>query len=131
AIGLRWNDINGASVTFWLTKSGRSRSVPLTKRVREMLRSIDRTSPGPFIGIKQYQFRAGWHEAKSEIGLGTDHELVPHTLRHTCASRLVRGGIDIRRVQMWLGHQTLQMTMRYSHLATHDLDVCVPILERR
>jgi hypothetical protein len=31
---------------------------------------------------------------------------------------------------MWLGHQTLQMTMRYSHLATHDLDVCVPILER-
>lgn len=131
AIGLRWNDINGASVTFWLTKSGRSRSVPLTKRVREMLRSIDRTSPGPFIGIKQYQFRAVWHEAKSEIGLGTDHELVPHTLRHTCASRLVRGGIDIRRVQMWLGHQTLQMTMRYSHLATHDLDVCVPILERR
>ncbi len=78
-----------------------------------------------------HQFRAVWHKAKAEIGLGGDEELVPHTLRHTCASRLVRGGIDIRRVQMWLGHQTLQMTMRYSHLATHDLDVCVPVLERR
>jgi hypothetical protein len=39
------------------------------------------------------------------------------------------GGIDIRRVQMWLGHQTLQMTMRYAHLATNDLDSCVVVLE--
>ncbi|MBX3581371.1 MAG: site-specific integrase [Rhizobiaceae bacterium] len=131
AIGLRWNDINGGAVSFWLTKSGRSRSVPLTKRAKEALAVADRTAPGPFARIKQYQFRAVWHQAKAEIGLATDDELVPHCLRHTCASRLVRGGIDIRRVQMWLGHQTLQMTMRYSHLATHDLDVCVPILERR
>jgi integrase len=41
-----------------------------------------------------------------------------------------KGGIDIRRVQMWLGHQTLTMTMRYAHLATHDLDSCVVVLER-
>ncbi|MEW9838269.1 tyrosine-type recombinase/integrase [Mesorhizobium marinum] len=131
AIGLRWNDIHNGSASFWLTKSGRSRSVPLTSRVKDILSGMDRRSPGPFAKIKQYQFRAVWHKAKAEIGLATDSELVPHTLRHTCASRLVRGGIDIRRVQMWLGHQTLQMTMRYSHLATHDLDVCVPVLERR
>ncbi|MDX0568088.1 hypothetical protein GOD83_29480 [Sinorhizobium medicae] len=31
---------------------------------------------------------------------------------------------------MWLGHQTLEMTMRYAHLASHDLDMCVPVLER-
>ena len=92
--------------------------------------SFSRTRSGPFAGIKQYQFRQVWHEARADIGLAGDVELVPHSLRHTCASRLVRGGVDIRRVQMWLGHQTLQMTMRYSHLATHDLDVCVPILER-
>jgi integrase len=131
AIGLRWNDISNGSVTFWLTKSGRSRTVPLTSRVRKTLASIDRGGAGPFVKVKQYQFRAVWHESKAEIGMAGDTELVPHSLRHTCASRLVRGGIDIRRVQMWLGHQTLQMTMRYSHLATHDLDVCVPVLERR
>ena len=56
-------------------------------------------------------------------------ERLPHVLRHTCASRLVQGGIDIRRVQTWLGHQTLQMTMRYAHLASQDLDSCVPVLE--
>jgi integrase len=130
AIGLHWNDIHDGSVTFWLTKSGRSRTVPMTRRVREILSPMERTRPGPFAGIKQYQFRQVWHKARSDIGLAADHELIPHSLRHTCASRLVRGGVDIRRVQMWLGHQTLQMTMRYSHLATHDLDVCVPILER-
>lgn len=86
---------------------------------------------GPFAGILQHKYRAVWNEAKASIGLGTDEDVVPHVLRHTCASRLVQGGIDIRRVQTWLGHQTLTMTMRYAHLATNDLDVCVPILERR
>jgi site-specific recombinase XerD len=57
--------------------------------------------------------------------------LVPHVLRHTCASRLVRGGLDLRRVQRWLGHHTLQATMRYAHLANHDLDCCVAVLEQR
>jgi site-specific recombinase XerD len=51
-------------------------------------------------------------------------------LRQTIGLRLVRGGIDIRRVQIWLGHQTLSMTMRYAHLATNDLDSCVAVLVR-
>jgi site-specific recombinase XerD len=81
--------------------------------------------------LDQARFRAIWNEAKLEVGLGYDDQVVPHVLRHTCASRLVQGGIDIRRVQMWLGHQTLQMTMRYAHLATADLDRCVAVLERQ
>jgi site-specific recombinase XerD len=77
----------------------------------------------------QVRFRAIWNDAKSEVGLAKDDQVVPHILRHS-ASRLVRGGIDIRRVHMWLGHQTLQMTMHYAHLATNDLDSCVAVLER-
>jgi integrase len=137
AIGTIWNDIQDHRVTFWLTKSGRSRTVPLTERATEMLklrRPVDpgyRRPRGPFAMLEQAKFRAIWNDAKDEIGLGSDDQVVPHVLRHTCASRLVQGGIDIRRVQMWLGHQTLQMTMRYAHLATHDLDRCVAVLERR
>ncbi|MFP5077007.1 tyrosine-type recombinase/integrase [Rhizobium sp. YIM 134829] len=127
-IALRWTDIHQNRVTFWVTKSGRSRSVPLTARALEtVIRRKKRL--GPFADIDQQHFRATWNHAKVEVGLGTDSDVVPHVLRHTCASRLVRGGIDIRRVQMWLGHQTLQMTMRYAHLASQDLDMCVPILE--
>jgi len=129
-IGLRWNDVHQNRATFWITKSGRSRTVPLTDRAVEAVKSQAGRPEGPFVAIDQQRFRAIWNSAKDEVGFGNDEDVVPHVLRHTCASRLVRGGIDIRRVQMWLGHQTLQMTMRYAHLASHDLDVCIPILQR-
>jgi integrase len=135
AIGLIWNDVQETRVSFWLTKSGRSRSVPLTRRAAETVRKPafvpgERPPKGPFAMLTQPQFRAVWNDAKADVGLGSDVQVVPHVLRHTCASRLVQGGIDLRRVQMWLGHQTLSMTMRYSHLATNDLDRCVVVLER-
>lgn len=129
ALGLIWNDVSEDRVSFWLTKSGRSRTIPLTARAKATVnRSIG--GKGPFKMLAAAPFRAIWNEAKQEVGLGADEQVVPHILRHTCASRLVQGGVDIRRVQMWLGHQTLQMTMRYAHLATNDLEPCVGILER-
>jgi integrase len=129
ALGLIWNDVSDGRASFWLTKSGRSRTVPLTTRANAAIgRSIG--GKGPFKTLTGVSFRAVWNEAKHEVGLGADADVVPHILRHTCASRLVQGGVDIRRVQMWLGHQTLTMTMRYAHLATNDLDACVGVLER-
>ncbi|WP_284727886.1 MULTISPECIES: tyrosine-type recombinase/integrase [Alphaproteobacteria] len=129
-LDVRWGDLTDQRATFWVTKSGRSRSVPLTQRVVSAIAASDRRKPGPFSDIDQQRFRNAWHQAKDVVGLGHDKDVVPHILRHTCASRLVQGGIDIRRVQMWLGHQTLSMTMRYAHLASHDLEMCVPVLER-
>jgi hypothetical protein len=40
-----------------------------------------------------------------------------YCLRHTFASRLVMAGVDIRTVAELMGHKTIQMTMRYAHLA--------------
>lgn len=128
-LGLIWNDVQGARASFWITKSGRSRTVPLTLRAQKAAGIPRGRLKGPFAMLRQVRYRAIWNEAKAEIGLGADEQVVPHILRHTCASRLVQGGIDMRRIQMWLGHQTLQMTMRYAHLATHDLDSCVVVLE--
>ena len=40
-----------------------------------------------------------------------------HCNRHTFASRLVMAGVDLRTVAQLMGHRTIQMTMRYAHLA--------------
>jgi integrase/recombinase XerD len=45
----------------------------------------------------------------------------PHTLRHTCATHLLRGGADIRHVQELLGHRSLQTTALYTRVAIEDL----------
>ncbi len=42
-----------------------------------------------------------------------------HDLRHTFASHWVMKGGDLFKLQKILGHKTVQMTMRYAHLAPH------------
>ncbi len=44
-----------------------------------------------------------------------------HVLRHTFASHFVQGGGNILILQKILGHSSLAMTMRYSHLAPEHL----------
>jgi len=57
----------------------------------------------------------GWFSsAFEEAGIEGDSR---HCSRHTFASRLVMAGVDLRTVADLLGHRTLQMVMRYSHLA--------------
>lgn len=125
ALALKWNDINGNVATFWITKSGKSRSVPLTHRAAEALeRARAFGGNGPFSPISYPNFKYNWNRARKQNGFTEDPYMVPHILRHTCASRLVQAGIDLRRVQTFLGHQTIQMTLRYAHLATNDLDQC-------
>jgi integrase/recombinase XerC len=45
----------------------------------------------------------------------------PHTLRHAYATNLIKSGCPASVVQMLLGHSTLDMTMKYTHLAQSDV----------
>lgn len=52
---------------------------------------------------------------------GLDHRISMHTLRHSFATHLLEQKVDIRIIQVLLGHQKLDNTARYSHVATHTL----------
>jgi len=41
--------------------------------------------------------------------------LTPHVLRHTCAMNLLRGGVDVAVIALWLGHADMHSTNAYLH----------------
>lgn len=54
-----------------------------------------------------------------------------HTLRHSFASHLVMKGTPLKVVQELLGHATIEMTMRYSHLSPEISENAVKVLDCR
>ena len=63
-------------------------------------------------------------EAPSEDnpkGVLRDDPLVFHDLRHTFGTQCAARGIDLRKIQAWMGHADIQTTMRYLHyVPAHD-----------
>ncbi len=131
ALSLNWSDIESSYATFWETKSNRPRTIPMSRRALlaiERQRKSSGGKPGPFRHIAYFRFRRSWNIAKERTEMRDDPQVVPHVLRHTCASRLAQSGVDIKRIQEFLGHRTLSMTLRYAHLSPRHLDVCADAL---
>ncbi|MBI2900427.1 MAG: tyrosine-type recombinase/integrase [Planctomycetes bacterium] len=61
----------------------------------------------------QFQF---WVERAGLAG-----HVVPHSLRHTCATDMLRGGADMRHLAELLGHARMRTTQRYTHVVKKDL----------
>ncbi len=118
------------AIRIWDAKNGESRSVPMTARVKEILRRRTLTMEQPFPYGSGW-IRSMWERTKTTLGLQTDEQYVPHVLRHTCASRLIQNGVPAEVVQKWLGHKSLRVTMRYAHLAPTSLLVGIQALARK
>ena len=67
-----------------------------------------------------------WDRLRNQLHL---EDTCWHTWRHTTASRLVQGGMDIYKVKEWMGHEDIKMTMRYAHLAPTNIVNGCDILE--
>lgn len=130
ALALEWRDVADTGVTFWVTKGNKARTIPLTTPVLEALAYFRGGNSTVFSHINYSTFLKRWNKAVAKTGLADDSQVVPHVLRHTCCSRLVQRGVDIRRVKEWMGHASINTTMRYAHLAPKDLEQVANVLEQ-
>ena len=56
---------------------------------------------------------------------GLSKKVTSHSLRHTCATHLLRGGADIRHIQAILGHRFLRTTALYAEVEAKDMKTAI------
>jgi integrase len=125
-MSLRWGQIDFMRqiITLHKTKNGERRSLPLVGEAftllqeRSKVRSLkdDRIFP-PSARAKKAEaldLRAPWESVLKAAGIPDFHW---HDLRHTAASYLAMSGISPVEIAKVLGHRTLAMVARYSHLS--------------
>lgn len=127
--GLEWSAVSLArkTITLHKTKPGKTRHIPLNAIALEALNQLRKKNPsGPvFLNTESQPLRSArdWFEpAVEKAGL---KDYTWHCNRHTFASRLVMANVDIRTVAQLMGHSTIQMTMRYAHLAPEHTQAAV------
>ena len=124
SFGVSLRDLNENRLTIWVTKNAEPRTIVLTTRALEIFKRWEGN-----LSISRSRLRTTWDRMKVALGFSDDEDFVPHCLRHTCASRLVQRGVHLMIVQKWLGHKTIAMTLRYSHLSPTNFDDAVKVLE--
>ena len=117
-LSVRWEDVfEDGGLTFVRffrrqhLKGGRRRTTPLTTRAAEVIhrrRAFGGT--GPFAALNKDRSEHLWATAKARSSIAHEKDAVIHCLRHTCATRMLQATGDIKLVQEWLGHSTLQTT---------------------
>jgi site-specific recombinase XerD len=61
--------------------------------------------------------------------LGLKKRISIHTLRHSYATHLLEAGVNLRLIQQYLGHSSLQTTTLYLHLTSHGQEHAIATLE--
>ena len=82
----------------------------MTAVVCALLADRPRTDPRVF----PVDITKAWHTAIARAGIANFRF---HDLRHSCASAHVQNGANLAEVATLLGHNGLQMTLRYSHIS--------------
>ena len=104
-------------------KRNKERILPLTEPILQMLREVWKThrsrrwlfpSRRPATHLSDATARAAFIKARDACGFSSDFG--PHSLRHSFATHMLERGVDIRIIQILLGHSSLRSTEIYTHL---------------
>ena len=136
---LKVSDIDSERMTLRVEqgKGQRDRYVMLSPQLLELLRDWWRASrpqvwlfPGqnPINPMTPRQLNRAVHAAKDLAGISK--RVSPHTLRHSFATHLLEQGVDIRVIQVLLGHAKLETTALYTRVAVNTVRDIKSPLER-
>jgi integrase len=137
AVDLSFDCLHASGADHWaihvpLGKLKSERMVPVDAFTRDLVhrlrffRSLDPSPPDGHLLARPApremlirQLRAYLHEASAVAGIPGN--IVPHQLRHTYASEMLRCGFDLPALMKLLGHTSPRMTMVYLDIALTDL----------
>ncbi|MFC1809370.1 site-specific tyrosine recombinase XerD [Candidatus Omnitrophota bacterium] len=115
-------------------KGNKERVVPIGRKaidalnrylkIRPKLISSEKKCDVLFISKKGAGFtRKGLHDLIKRYGkrAGITKNISPHTIRHSFATHLLEGGVDLRIVQELLGHSDISTTQIYTHVSRDRL----------
>ncbi len=135
---LEWNDINFESKkikirykTDWSPKTA-ERLIPINKELLSLLKEHKKKAAVSGCSwvfhrdgqkIEPNYLRKRFMQLTKQCGFPEMTRI--HSLRHTFASHLVMGGVDLPTVGKLLGHSDIETTMIYSHLADEHVDKAV------
>ena len=134
-LSLRWDENVDLKHNFILldrTKNGERREVPINATLRAALQGLTRRLDSPYVfcdpltGKRYKDVKRSFRSACRRAGI---KDFRFHDCRHTFASQLVMAGADLMTVKELLGHKTLAMTLRYSHLAPAHRRRAVDLLD--
>lgn len=134
-VNLKWSDIYAEEEFIRVRgKGSKERLVPISRRALEEINkwNLDRNTLKIKLGEQDFVFlnRRGAHLTRTMILImikraatdaGIKKTVSPHTLRHSFATALLKGGADLRAIQEMLGHESIGTTEIYTHLETSDL----------
>ncbi|MEQ1695713.1 MAG: tyrosine-type recombinase/integrase [Hyphomicrobiaceae bacterium] len=134
---LKVSDVDGERMLLRVEqgKGQRDRNAMLSPRLLQLLRDwweIQRPTSWLFPGRDPIQPVSARHiyrvVRETAEAIGIEKRVGPHTLRHSFATHLLEQGVDIRVIQVLVGHTKLDTTARYAHVASRVLrDVSSPL----
>ena len=133
-LSLKWErvDLKHGFIMLDRTKNNERREIPINYTLRVVLQGITRRTDVLYVF---YDKKTGKRYKNVKRSFATACRIAKildfhfHDLRHTFASHLIMAGVDITTVSRLLGHKSLKMTLRYSHLAPAHMRKAVDILD--